>query len=311
MNKLMRYVPVKRSPSRWIIFVLGILSLGILLGAALLVAPPSRALIRRAWLVLTGGLVDVGGYRLRIECKGFGAPTVIMDSGLTFTKSTWGLVSPEIAKFTRVCTYDRAGLGDSDAGPKPRTSQLIVDELQTLLRNAGIDSPYVLVGHSFGGLNMRLYASEHPEQVFGLVLVDSSHEDADARLASILPPNRGREYLTRSQANSEGVDLETSNAQVRSSAPLPDVPMVVLMAARGHWPTDFPIDQAEVVRRELQLDLSRRVPHGSLIVAEEGGHFIQNDQPDLVAGAVRSVVEQVRALVAGPRQQSAAQTGVK
>ena len=99
-----------------------------------------------------------------------------MDAGLGGASISWSLVQPEIAKFTNVCSYDRAGMGWSDVGPRPRTSRQIVKELHTLLGNAGIKKPYVLVGHSFGGANMLLYAHQYPEEVAGLVLVDASHE---------------------------------------------------------------------------------------------------------------------------------------
>jgi pimeloyl-ACP methyl ester carboxylesterase len=137
----------------------------------------SEALDRRRYPP-QGELVDIGGFRLHLNCIGQGTPTVVMDAGGGAPSITWGLVPSEIAKFTRVCTYDRAGLGWSDRNPRiPRTSQQSVDELHSLLTNVGINPPYILVGHSLGGVNMRLYASQYPEDVVGLVLVDSSHEN--------------------------------------------------------------------------------------------------------------------------------------
>lgn len=125
-----------------------------------------------------GQLIDVGGFRLHLNCVGQGTPTVIMDAGGGASSITWGLVPSEIAKFTRVCTYDRAGLGWSAPNlKKPRTSQQSVDELHNLLSQARIEPPYILVGHSLGGANMRLYASQYPKDVVGLVLVDSVHEE--------------------------------------------------------------------------------------------------------------------------------------
>ena len=129
-----------------------------------------------------GEMVDVGGNNLHLNCTGEagGAPTVVMDSGLGGTVLDWQLVQPELAKSTRVCTYDRASMGWSDPGPQPRTSQQIVKELHTVLGNAGVTGPYVLVGHSFGGTNMQVYASQYPDEVAGMVLVDSALEDEKA-----------------------------------------------------------------------------------------------------------------------------------
>ncbi len=123
-----------------------------------------------------GQLVDIGGYRLHYRSSGSGSPVVVLDSGLSGDSNAWLLVQPGVAEFTQVISYDRAGLGWSDRGPKERTSRQIVKELHAMLREAEIPGPYVLVGASFGGFNVRLFAHEHPEQVAGLVLVDSPHE---------------------------------------------------------------------------------------------------------------------------------------
>lgn len=135
-----------------------------------------------------GKLVDIGGYRLHLNCSGEGTPTVILDSGAGGNSLSWNFVQPEIAKFTRVCTYDRAGLGWSDPGPLPRTSRQFVKELHALLVVCDIKGPYVLVGHSLGGMNMRLYAGSYPSEVAGMVLVDSGHEDQTRLFPKIKEP---------------------------------------------------------------------------------------------------------------------------
>src|SRR4051794_24787976 len=127
-----------------------------------------------------GQLVDVGGYRLHIQCVGAGSPTVVLDAGLGGSSLDWSLVQVELGRTTRMCAYDRAGMGWSDPGPQPRTPRQIADELYTLLTNAGVAEPYVLVGHSLGGKNVRLFALSHSEQVVGMVLVDTRSEYVDA-----------------------------------------------------------------------------------------------------------------------------------
>lgn len=124
-----------------------------------------------------GRMVAVGGHRLHISIIGDGGPTVVLDAGVCDCSLNWCLVQPEVAKFARVCSYDRAGMGWSETGPHPRTSERIVQELHTLLEEANVPGPYVLVGHSFGGYNVRLFAHEYPNEVAGLVLVDAAHED--------------------------------------------------------------------------------------------------------------------------------------
>jgi pimeloyl-ACP methyl ester carboxylesterase len=129
-----------------------------------------------------GQLVDVGGYSLHIYCQGNGTPTVILDALFPGTVSNWAWVQPEIAKTTRVCAYDRAGLGWSDSGPMPRDAVQQAAELHTLLANADVTGPYVLMGHSLGGLTVRMFADRYPDEVAGMVLVEASNPDGWKRL---------------------------------------------------------------------------------------------------------------------------------
>ncbi|HKN76289.1 MAG TPA: alpha/beta hydrolase [Candidatus Acidoferrum sp.] len=120
---------------------------------------------------------------LNIDCRGQGSPTVVLDSGLGVPAAGWNPVQTEVAKFTRVCSYDRAGYGWSGASSAPRTSNQIVKELHALLEAAGEKGPYILVGHSFGGYNVRVYNGQYPSDVAGMVLVDASHEDQNDRMS--------------------------------------------------------------------------------------------------------------------------------
>src|SRR6476661_4820744 len=156
----------------------------VVLGAFLIVAALSGAtyqwLATRRELSATpppGQLVDIGGYRLHLWCTGDGAPAVILDTGLGGSTPGWGFVQPEVARFTRFCSYDRAGMGYSDPGPSPRTARRIASELAELLARSGIAGPVILVGASIAGFDVRVFASDYPQRAAGLVLVDSSHED--------------------------------------------------------------------------------------------------------------------------------------
>jgi pimeloyl-ACP methyl ester carboxylesterase len=130
-----------------------------------------------------GQMVDVGGFQMHINCQGDPAagPAVVLDTGNGEPSLVWASVQPAVAEFARVCAFDRAGLGWSEPSPNPRTLSNLVNEQRTLLAEAGVDPPYVLVGHSAGGLYARIYAHEHPDEVAGMVLVDAGHEDLDVR----------------------------------------------------------------------------------------------------------------------------------
>jgi pimeloyl-ACP methyl ester carboxylesterase len=149
--------------------------IAVLLMAGLLYEQAARH--RERTLPLPGRLIDVGGYRLHVTDSGQGSgPTVVVLHGAGDCSCSWFPVRKAVARFARVVTYDRPGLGASDSGPAPDPSRTL-DELQTLLERAGVPGPYVLVGHSLGGIFARLYAIRHPEQVAGMVMVDSSHEE--------------------------------------------------------------------------------------------------------------------------------------
>lgn len=131
----------------------------------------------------TGKLIDIGGYRLHLYSSGKGSPSVVFDAGLSGTSLGWSLVQNEVSKFTQVCSFDRAGYAWSDESSLERTSINMARELYSLLKHADIDPPYLLVGHSFGGCNALLFAHLYPKETFGVVLVDSVHEN----MLNVLP----------------------------------------------------------------------------------------------------------------------------
>lgn len=237
---------------------------------------------RRGWARVTGRLVDVGGHRLYISCQGTGTPAVILEAGLGSASSTWQSVAPGIAAFTRVCAYDRRGIGLSDPltpGTTSRAADSVVTDLQRLLGAHGVAPPFVLVGHSVGALHVRLFAVRHPEAVAGLVLVDGSHEDQFAAFAADLSEAQRVEYERHERAgNFERLNQFDSADQVRRAHDLPAVPLIVLSAA------------GDGRRAAWQADLARLRPDASHIVVPESGHFIHHDAPAAVIEAVRTLV---------------------
>jgi pimeloyl-ACP methyl ester carboxylesterase len=271
--------------------------------------------------------IAIDGHRLQISCEGFGAPAVIMDAGLGGSSLEWVFVTQRIREITKVCTYDRAGYGASDMGPAPRTSSRIANELFLLLNETSVSPPFILVGHSFGGYNMQLFARRYPYLTAGLVLIDASHPDQVERfLAPPLkmitapssrygivqfrdpPPPHARlpdhlkrrvrqqagHWKTRRTLASELLSFRDSARQIKTSEPLHSLPLIVI--TRGK------IDGEQNARRllieklwlELQADLARSSTVSAHLVARVSGHHVHIEQPDLVAFAIAMLVDRHR-----------------
>jgi pimeloyl-ACP methyl ester carboxylesterase len=237
---------------------------------------------------------DVGGFRLNLRCEGEGSPAVVLDAGAGDTLATWEWVTPGVRKLTRICVYDRAGLGKSDPGPKPRTSTRIVAELHELLSRARVPPPYVLVGHSFGGLNARLFASRFPDEVSGLVLVDATPEDYP-EIEDTLHSRGEREKLKTSraiapQAFADELDAMTESAASIRAAPVPPrLPVVILTAVHRDDSPEF-----RATWTTLQRRMAGAFPNGRQVIAEHSDHYIQFDEPELVISAIREIVASAR-----------------
>jgi pimeloyl-ACP methyl ester carboxylesterase len=253
------------------------------------------------------GRFDIGGRKLFLHCTGTGSPTVVFEGGLT---TDWVPVQNQIAQFTRACSYDPANgaWGRSDPTKTPRTAKDVVADLHALLAAAKVPGPYVLVGHSNGGLFVQLYASEHPAETAGLVLLDAVSSDYYSRrtalLKKLLPAAAWKATMRQLRARTpalidpEQIDMETSLAQTQAAlhaAPLHPMPLFVLTHGRVDQPDADPrINEAdERLWQTLQDELAALVPNSKHVIAKRSGHIIQQDQPELVVDAVRDVVEAV------------------
>lgn len=240
---------------------------------------------------------------LHIECRGHGSPPVVLEAGLGNDSSVWSAVLPELAKTTQVCAYDRAGMGASRRpAPRPHSNELMAAELQELLRATDVRGPYVLVGHSMGGANVRYLAAKSPAAVSGMVLVDSVSEQQPARFWALLPEATLAELKQGLARLPEGLDYRTFSDGLERlkvvSPSLGSLPLVVL----AH---DEPLPAPPGVTAELnarlddnwhamQQDLARLSSNSAYVVVSGAGHHIQLDRPDVVAASVNEVVAAVR-----------------
>jgi len=281
-----------------------------------------------------GQLVDVGGYRLHLHCIGQGSPTVVLDAGLGGFSLDWGAVQPQIASSTRVCAYDRAGLGWSEPGPTPRSPQQFAAELHVLLRNSGVEGPYVLVAHSLSGKTARLFANQHPDDVAGMVLVDTRHEFVDdhrppeqlaaeeaerrqfqnmirwtARfglvrllwapaLPSVLP---GSGNLTPEARTAIGVlqarprQIETALAE--EEAKMDSNTLLRTAASLGATPLIVLVSGQSVDHDPISKEAQQimtGLSSNSRLVIAQSGHYVHYEQPAQVVESIRLVVDAAR-----------------
>ena len=274
------------------------------------------------------GLVDIGdGRRLYLECTGSGSPTVILEAGYRSPATVWTdnlydlagsptMVLPGVSNFTRVCTYERPGVAAylngevypsrSDPAPTPRTAEDVVADLHALLAHANVPGPYVLVGHSFGGLFVRLYASTYPDEVVGMVLIDALYEGIE----TLLTPDEWTAYAKLNAAlppefagypDYETIDFPVSFAQMRQAAaqsPLRPMPLAVVSKGQPFGIPEsalgFSPDALEEAWNSAQHELATLSPDANLVVATESGHYVQLQQPELVIAAIEQVVDASR-----------------
>ena len=310
----------------------GVIGLGLIATLGAVLGAAYQWLATRRDLAATpppGQLVDIGGYRLHLWCMGAGAPAVVLESGLGGGAFTWPQVQKETARFTRVCAYDRAGLGYSDPSPGPRTSGRIAQELSLLIERSAFGGPVVLVGASLGGFAARILASEHRELVAGLVLVDASHEQQRARQAAAgldvaVPPGLKLVVLSaplgllRLRGETLGLRPELADPSVR-----PYLQATAHRASRYRatydellaWPEsekevaasrrtlEIPLvvltaglsaGPGDAIHHELQQDLLALSTRSCQMIAARSDHAIAGSEPELVVKAIRVIMDAVR-----------------
>lgn len=242
-------------------------------------------------------MIEVGGGKLQLVRSGQGSPTVVFDAGLVDPK-TWSGILPKVAEFTAAVSFSHAGIGASEALTGPRSARRAAEELHTLLQRAGVQPPYVLVGHSMGGLFSRVFAIMYSQEVAGLVLIDGVHERQVVEFTKLDSAGftrrraLGLQGLNPAQrAEMDGLSPILSSGTLGIPGKLPDVPMVVLtsmLSAANQAPG------ATKVWRDLQSEIFQSTTHGMHIVTSRSGHLIHQDEPDLVVNAIRWVVDAVR-----------------
>ena len=267
-----------------------------------------------------GRMIDMGGWRAHLHCGGTASPTVVLDSGIGAASYEWAHTFERLRKHVRVCTYDRGGYGWSDPSPAARTSMVIARELHALLQKAGEAGPFALVGHSFGGVNVRLFASLYPAETAGIVLVDSMVEDDKIPFLKILPmwlvkttapvglPRLFRRLVTTRElppAEQAAADalrattsayrtafeemrmFEESAAQLRESRIPQNLPVAILTRT----PRGSEEDQRHI---ELQTQLTKLSPRSIFVVAKNSRHFVQLDEPETVVRVALELVAAVK-----------------
>jgi len=230
-------------------------------------------------------MVSIGGRRLVIDCTGerSASPTVVLVAGQGRTAKDWIKVQPEVSNFARVCSYDRAGLGESDKTVQPQSVDEIIRDLHKLLAAAGESRPYLLVAHSIAGILARRFTTKFPGEVAGLVFVESSHEEQIWRLHEVAPNGPLPRADPAGPWIPAGQRLEwRTNLQ-----------LIVLVQGAPPSRISGMTEQQSIafarIWRDLQEDLAARSPKGQLRIAEKSGHFIQLDQPEMVIQAIRDV----------------------
>jgi pimeloyl-ACP methyl ester carboxylesterase len=263
-------------------------------------------------------MIDVGTHRLHIHCEGEGSPTVVIDVGIASTSEEWRPLQKQLAEITHVCTYDRAGYGQSEPGPLPRDSGRTADELRALLRGAAMSGPYILVGHSLGALNMQIYAVRYPDDVAGMVLLDppplswmlgECYPDllqmaeemtnewqaiADSRSDSSDPQVRTETAFFRTIASEHREMLGESAALAAAIETFGDIPLTVIASGVPNPMFGAIADEYQQYWIEQSRALAGKSTRGKFVLAAESSHHLHKDASSTVQEAIVSMVKGLR-----------------
>ena len=262
-----------------------------------------------------GRFINIGFQTMYVDCLGNNSPTVLVDVGIAESSASWYKIAKKLSKEVRVCLYDRAGYGWSDSGRGERTTATIVHELKLLLRRAEISGPYLLVGHSFGGFTIRYFAAKFPENVVGLVLVDSSHPEQIYRLSALddeakKPLITGRDasapsdfsefekkwYFLNSSRKATFAQMaelkyfKESAYQVKHSGPLKDIPIAILSRGVKQLPELNGVS-LEKEWQDMQKDLLNLSKNSWQSIITNSGHNIHDEAPEKIIENILKVIK--------------------
>ncbi|PYZ94901.1 alpha/beta hydrolase [Salipaludibacillus keqinensis] len=236
-------------------------------------------------------LIQISNCKLYAKLVGEnnGKPTIVMEAGYGDYSKGWDSVISEISMLSNVLIYDRAGLGKSESSSNSRTSSEMIMELKKLLTEAKIEPPYILVGHSFGGVNTRLYATEYSNEVCGLILVDSTPEDYKEKFLPTMPKEFQQAFNKQFVYEGNYEEFMESLKQVKESKRQLDIPLIVLSAGKkAHYS-----EEAQVLWNEMQKEISKISSNNEFVIAENSTHYIQNDEPEVLIDAIKTLIDKI------------------
>jgi pimeloyl-ACP methyl ester carboxylesterase len=255
-------------------------------------------------------MIDIGDYKLFMMKAGQGKPSVVLEAGAGDDSTTWQSIFQEIARFTQVIAYDRAGLGKSEPAPRPRTALQLTDDLHKLLQVTRLDMPCILVGHSLGALIARLYAQLYLQEVAGLVLIDGPHPKQGQHFVTALTATGYEQHeLVRPildmaagvapEEHPEGLDFARSLTQVDPTQTFGELPLVVISSGKSHAEEmpELPSQAAHAFDQaweEMQKDLTKLSTKGRFVKAEKSAHYVHWDEPELVVEAIHKLIRTIQ-----------------